>query len=305
MTPQARRAAATYARETFTVSKARACGLMTLAVSSYYYRPTCSRPEQPLREALRRHAAVRRRWGVRRLLVLLRREGFTDNHKRIHRLYCAEGLQVKRRRRRKQRLSRGTERPAAPALPNQRWSLDFVHDRLANGRALRMLNIVDDHTRECLWIEVDTSLSGHRVARVLDHLVELRGRPQTLLTDNGPEFAGLALDRWAYANKVEHRFIAPGKPTQNAYVESFNGKFRDECLNAHEFLNLEHARQEIETFREEYNDFRPHQSLDDLTPAEFAARRASPHGGSLQGDHPSLATSSVQLQPPTTPPNYL
>ncbi len=287
------------------MSKARACGLMTLAVSSYYYRPTRSRPEQPLREALRRHAAVRRRWGVRRLLVLLRREGFTDNHKRIHRLYCAEGLQVKRRRRRKQRLSRGMERPAAPALPNQRWSLDFVHDRLANGRALRMLNIVDDHTRECLWIEVDTSLSGHRVARVLDHLVELRGRPQTLLTDNGPEFAGLALDRWAYANKVEHRFIAPGKPTQNAYVESFNGKFRDECLNEHEFLNLEHARHEIETFREEYNDFRPHQSLDDLTPTEFAARRASPHGGSLQGDHPSLASSSVELQPPTTPPDYL
>lgn len=137
-----------------------------------------------------------------------------------------------------------------------------------------------------------------------DHLVDLRSLPQTLLTDNGPEFAGLALDRWAYANRVEHRFIAPGKPTQNAYVESFNGKLRDECLNEHEFLNLQNARAQIETFRDEYNFIRPHQSLDDLTPAEFAARSASPHGGSLSVDHPSLATSSVHFQPPTTPPDY-
>jgi len=273
---------------------------MTVAASSYYYRPCKGRDDVPLREALRRHAAERRRWGYRRLTVLLRRDGYTDNHKRIHRLYREEGLQVRQRRRRKQRLPRGTARPESSTAPNQRWSLDFVHDRLVNGRSLRMLTIVDDYTRECLWIETDTSLSGHRVVRVLDWLVELRGRPQSLLTDNGPEFAGLALDRWAHERQVSHRFIAPGKPTQNAHVESFNGKLRDECLNEHEFLSLSHARELLEAFREDYNHQRPHSSLDKMTPAEFA-RRASPHGGSCPLTNPPLATSSLNTttQSPT------
>ena len=160
MKPQARKAAADYARGEFAVSKRRACGLMTVAASSYYYRPCKGRDDVPLREALRRHAAERRRWGYRRLTVLLRRDGYTDNHKRIHRLYREEGLQVRQRRRRKQRLPRGTARPESSTAPNQRWSLDFVHDRLVNGRSLRMLTIVDDYTRECLWIETDTSLSA-------------------------------------------------------------------------------------------------------------------------------------------------
>lgn len=300
MKPQARKAAADYARGEFAVSKRRACGLMTVAASSYYYRPCKGRDDVPLREALRRHAAERRRWGYRRLTVLLRRDGYTDNHKRIHRLYREEGLQVRQRRRRKQRLPRGTARPESSTAPNQRWSLDFVHDRLVNGRSLRMLTIVDDYTRECLWIETDTSLSGHRVVRVLDWLVELRGRPQSLLTDNGPEFAGLALDRWAHERQVSHRFIAPGKPTQNAHVESFNGKLRDECLNEHEFLSLSHARELLEAFREDYNHQRPHSSLDKMTPAEFA-RRASPHGGSCPLTNPPLASSSLNTttQSPT------
>jgi len=292
-------------RGTYSVSKTRACRLTALAVTTYRHRPKGRRAELPLREALRRHAAVRRRWGYRRLLVLLRRDGLTDNHKRIYRLYRAEGLQVRQRRRRKQRLARGIERPAAPSQPNERWSLDFVHDRMVNGRALRLLTVHDDYTRECLWIEADTSLSGPRVARVLDYVSGLRGRPRSLLTDNGPEFAGLALDRWAHDRQVEHRFISPGKPSQNGYIESFNGKLRDECLNENEFINLHHARELIETFREDYNQLRPHSSLGDLTPAEFAAQIArAPMGAPGNQTNPPLAVRSPNLQPPSPSQDY-
>ncbi len=292
-----------YLQETYPVSGARACGLLHLAVSSYYYQSHGLRDEAPVRAALRRHAAVRRRWGYRRLLVLLRREGIMDNHKRVHRLYRAEGLQVRARRRRKQKLRRGTERPVAPLKPNERWSLDFVHDRLVSGRALRLLTVHDDYTRECLWIEADTSLSGPHVTRVLDCVAGLRGRPASLITDNGPEFAGLALERWAHDRQVTHRFITPGKPSQNGYIESFNGKLRDECLNEHEFINLPHARELIEAFREDYNQLRPHSSLDGLTPAEFAAQKiAGPHGGPLAQPNPSLAVVTINPQPPLIHP---
>jgi putative transposase len=291
-----------YLQETYPVSGARACGLLQLAVSSYYYQPHGQRDDLSVRSALRRHAAVRRRWGYRRLLVLLRREGVADNHKRIYRLYRAEGLQVRQRRRRKQKLVRGLERPVAPMRPNERWSLDFVHDRLANGRSLRLLTVHDDYTRECLWIEADTSLSGPRVARVLDYVAELRGWPASLITDNGPEFAGLALERWAHDRQVTHRFITPGKPSQNGYIESFNGKLRDECLNENEFINLPHARELIESFREDYNHLRPHSSLGGLTPAEFAAQKiAGPHGGPLVQSIPSLAVPTRNQQPPLNP----
>jgi len=293
-----------YLQESFPISGARACGLLHLAVSSYYYQSHGRRDEAPVRSALRRHAAVRRRWGYRRLLVLLRREGLTDNHKRVYRLYRAEGLQVRQRRRRKQRLVRGLKRPVAPGRPNERWSLDFVHDRLANGRSLRLLTVHDDYTRECLWIEADTSLSSPRVTRVLDYVAELRGRPQSLLTDNGPEFAGLALERWAHDRQVQHRFITPGKPAQNGYIESFNGKLRDECLNEHEFINLQHARALIESFREDYNQLRPHSSLADLTPAEFAAKIArAPMGAPLDQSNPSLAVPTLHPQPQPHPPD--
>lgn len=287
-----------YLRQSYPVSGARACGLLHLAVSSYHYQSHSQRDEQPVRLALRRHAAVRRRWGYRRLLVLLRREGVTDNHKRIYRLYRAEGLQVRQRRRRKQKLVRGTGRPVAPQRANERWSLDFVHDRLANGRSLRLLTVHDDYTRECLWIEADTSLSGPRVTRVLDCVTELRGRPASLITDNGPEFAGLALERWAHDRQVQHRFITPGKPSQNGYIESFNGKLRDECLNEHEFINLQHARDLIERFREDYNQLRPHSSLGDLTPAEFAAKIArAPMGAPVDQPNPSLAVVTTTHKP--------
>lgn len=292
-----------YLKAGYPVSRTRACGLLRLAVSSYYYQCHGRGDELPVRSALRRHAALRRRWGYRRLLVLLRREGLGDNHKRVYRLYRAEGLQVRQRRRRKQRLARGVEPAHAPQRPNERWSLDFVHDRLASGRSLRLLTVHDDYTRECLWIEVDTSLSGPRVARALDYLTELRGRPASVLTDNGPEFAGLALERWAHDRQVQHRFITPGKPSQNGYIESFNGKLRDECLNETEFLNLSHARTIIEAFREDYNENRPHSSLGDLTPSEFAAKIArAPMGAPLDRPNPPLAVETIVRKPTSTNP---
>lgn len=300
MKPAARRQAVDYLKQVHHASGARACGLIQLALSSYHYQPRGSRDEAPLRAALRRHAHTRRRWGCRRLLVLLRREGFTDNHKRVHRLYRAEGLQVRRRTRRKQRLARGAGQPEPPTQPNQRWSLDFMHDRLSNGRALRLLTVVDNYTRECLWIEADTSLPGARVARVLDQLVELRGCPTQLLSDNGPEFAGLVLDRWAHHHQVHHRFIDPGKPSQNGQNESFNGRLRDECLNEHEFRNLDHARDLLEAFQHDYNHQRPHSSLHNLTPAAFAAQSFCPLGGTPLGLPPKLDLLPPNPQSPST-----
>ena len=281
------------------MSGARACGLLHLAVSSYYYQSHGRRDEQPVRAALRRHAAVRRRWGYRRLLVLLRRDGITDNHKRVYRIYRTERLQVRQRRRRKQRIQRGAVPASAPQRPNERWSLDFVHDRLVNGRSLRLLTVHDDYSRECLWIEADTSLSGPRVVRVLDFLTELRGRPGSILTDNGPEFAGLPLERWAHDRKVAHRFITPGKPSQNGHIESFNGKLRDECLNENEFINLRHARELLEAFREDYNQNRPHSSLGQLTPTEFAAKIARAPMGAP--DLPGLADRALNPKPTPHP----
>jgi len=292
-----------YLHENYPVSATRACGLLQLAVSSYYYQPHGRREEQPLRAALRRHAANRRRWGYRRLLVLLRREGFADNHKRVHRLYRQEKLQVRQRRRRKQRVARGTEPAKQLQRANERWSMDFVHDRLASGRTLRLLTVHDDYTREPLWIEVDTSLSGSRVVRVLDFLLELRGHPETILTDNGPEFAGLALENWSHQHQVQHRFITPGKPSQNGHIESFNGKLRDECLNENEFINLAHARELIETFREDYNQNRPHSSLDEMTPAQFAAKIArAPMGAPLDTPNLPLALPTITTKPTSTNP---
>ena len=219
-------------------------------------------------------ARERPRYGYRRLHVLLRREGYEINHKRVHRLYRHEGLMVRRRLRKRIAAGRRVPLPL-PSRANERWSLDFVSDQLADGRAFRTLNIVDDFTRECRAIEVDTSLSGVRLVRVLDVLCAEHGRPHALLMDNGPELTSKALDAWAYGNGVELRFIQPGKPAQNAYVESFNGKFRDECLNEHWFLTLDEAREVIEEWRQDYNQFRPHSSLDDLTPEQFRDRSAA------------------------------
>lgn len=274
MKPAAKREAVRHLKESYAVSLRRACGLMQIGMSSFYYQ-TKPRDDEALRAALKKKAARRRRWGYRMLTETLRREGFTDNHKRIYRVYREEGLQVPMRKKRRAALWRG-EKPQPAAHRNDRWSMDFMSDQLADGRRIRTLNIVDDHTRECLAIEVDSSLSGHRVCRVLDRLVAERGHPKRLLTDNGPEFTSKILDRWAYEHRVEHQFIQPGKPVQNAFVESFNGTFRNECLNEHWFLDPDDARELIEAWRIDYNTQRPHSSLGGKTPGEFAVAAPTP-----------------------------
>jgi len=217
------------------------------------------------------HAAARPRFGYRRIHVLLRREGELVNHKRVYRLYRDLGLLVRRRRRK--RVSQLVRHPKpVPEKANDRWSMDFTRDTLADGRPFRTLNLVDDFSRECPTIEVARSIPGERVVRVLDRVAAERGYPRALVIDNGPEFAGVALDRWAYEHGVALHFIEPGKPVQNCFIESFNGKFRDECLNANWFTSLADAIEKIETWRVDYNRVRPHSSLGDLSPEEFARR---------------------------------
>jgi len=201
--------------------------------------------------------------------VLLRREGHVINHKRVTRIYQQEGLSLRRKRRKKRISHLRVVRPA-PTQVNQRWSMDFVMDSLWNGRRFRALTIVDDLSRESPAIEVDRCLSGLRVSRVLDRLADERGLPEVITVDNGPEFQSRALDQWAYDHGVRLQFIRPGKPVENAYIESFNGRFREECLNEMVFMNLADARNKIERWRQDYNTRRPHSSLDGMTPAEFA-----------------------------------
>ena len=255
------------------LSERRACRLVGMGRTSCRYRRR-PRGEVELRERLRSLAGERRRFGYRRLTVLLRREGWTVNHKRVHRLYREEGLPV-RRRRRKRIGAVERQALAIPVRQNERWSMDFISDALSDGRKFRSLNLVDDYNRECLAAEVDTSIPGARVVRVLEQLRERRGLPQVLVMDNGPEFAGQALDAWAYQRGVRLHFIEPGKPVQNAFIESFNGKMRDECLNEHWFMSLREARETIEAWRRDYNEVRPHSALGNRTPQEFTARGAA------------------------------
>ena len=206
----------------------------------------------------------------------LAREGMRPNHKKLLRIYREEGLRVRRRGGRKRAL--GTRAPMAlPQGPNQRWSLDFVSDTLSEGRRFRILNVIDDFSRECLASVVDTSLSGQRVARELDRIAEMRGYPCMVVSDNGTELTSNAILKWQEERQVEWHYIAPGKPTQNGFVESLNGRFRDECLNEHLFRGMAAARRIIEQWRIDYNEHRPHTSLRGLTPNEFATRSRSNH----------------------------
>ena len=263
----------TFAAERFGLSERRSCSLVNLWRSTRQYQPR-RKSDGAFRERLRELAEQRRRFGCPRLHVLLRREGWAVNHKRTERIYREEGLSLRLKRRRKRGAWLRVPRPE-PSRPNQRWSMDFVSDGLGLGRRFRALTIVDDYTRECPAIEVDTSLGGVRVVRVLDRLMEIRGLPEVITVDNGPEFAGRALDEWAYRQGVHLNFIRPGKPVENAYVESFNGKLRDECLNENWFTTLNEARMIIEDWRKDYNQFRPHSSLGNLTPEEFANQNAA------------------------------
>ena len=236
-----------------------------------------TRPDDAaLRERLRTLAGERRRFGYRRLGYLLGREGIAPNHKKLLRIYREEGLKVRRRGGRKRAL--GTRAPMAlPQGPNQRWSLDVVSDAMACGRRFRILAVVDDFTRESLALVVDTSLSGARVARELDAIAARRGKPLCVVSDNGTELTSTAILRWSQERGVEWHTIAPGKPTQNAFVESFNGRLRDECLNETLFTSLAQARAIFEAWRQDYNTVRPHSKLGGRTPAEIAGQRGWGH----------------------------
>ena len=248
--PVVPRSQVTWLREPHNVSARRACGAVQVAESSFRYQPRL-REVAELRQRLLTLAAKRPRFGYRRLHTLLVREGHQVNHKRVYRLYRQEGLAV--RKKKTKRISKGKRpMPVEFASPNQRWSMDFMPDSLATGRKFRTLNVVGNYSRECLAIEVDNSLSGQRVSRVLDQVIDQRRKPEGILMDNGPEFTSKALDERAYRRGIELLFIRPGKPTENAYVESFNGKFRDECLNLHWFTSLRDARQTIDEWRKDY-----------------------------------------------------
>jgi len=268
VTPVARREAAAHLREVYGVSQRRACQAIGADRSSVRY---CSRrpDDGAVRVRLREIAAVRRRFGYRRLHILLCREGVQMNHKKLRRLYAEERLQVRRRGGRKRAL--GTRAPLAlPQGVNQRWSLDFLHDQLSDGRRFRILAIVDDFTRECLTLVADTSLSGLRVGRELDAVIAERGKPAVCVSDNGTELTSMAILRWSQESGVEWHYIAPGKPQQNAFIESFNGRLRDELLNETLFGSLAHARAALVEWKLDYNTVRPHSSIGNLPPVEYA-----------------------------------
>ena len=247
---------------------------MAIAVGTLRYESR--RPSQaPLLNRLRELASVRVRFGYRRLTVLLRREGWLVNAKRIYRLYREDGLVVRTRQRAK--AAQRQRRPlAAAAKPNERWSMDFVHDRLADGRSFRILTAIDQFTRECLSLWAEGSLTGDKVGRRLDRVIATRGAPASITGDNGSEFASRALDHWAYRHGVHLQFIRPGKPVENGFIESFNGRLRDECLNAHVFLSLADARARLEEWLQDYNRHRPHSALGDRAPTDFAADWSRP-----------------------------
>ncbi len=281
--------------KTFGISERRACGLLGVWRSSCRYGDKPDRDQQ-LREKLVDLAHKRPRFGYRRLGVLLARDGEAVNHKRLFRVYRAAGLSVKRNCRKKL-IRIGLSQPVLTA-PNDEWSLDFISDALAGGRVMRVLTVVDNFTRECLALEADTSFSGERVTRVLDAVIDQRGRPQAIRMDNGPELTSRRFLSWCIDRKVTANYIQPGKPVQNSYIESFNGRFRDECLNANWFHNLFDARHRIANWREDYNRARPHSALDYRTPDEFSAQwqRSSSSFNALPQPEPSVkATLSARL----------
>jgi len=262
-------------RQAYQISERRACTVVMLHRSTYRRKPKV-KGDTALRNRIKDIAKTRVRYGYKRIYVLLRREGWFVNHKRVHRIYKEEhlSLRIKRPRRRVSAAQR-MERPQISKI-DQCWSMDFVADQLFNGRRIRALTIVDNFSRECVGIEVAFSLKGEDVVLALDKINCLASRiPKRIQVDNGSEFISKALDKWAYENGVTLDFSRPGKPTDNALIESFNGSLRDECLNANWFLSMEDAKEKIEAWRCDYNDFRPHSSLDNLTPNKFAAYHVS------------------------------
>jgi len=270
VTPDVKREAVAHACTEHGVSQRRACEVLAVDRSSVRYKSV--RPDDAgLREAMKMVASERRRFGYRRIHVMLQRQGIAMNLKKLRRLYREEKLQVRRRGGRKRAL--GTRRPmVVPERPNERWSLDFVSDAFTDGRRFRILAVVDDFSRECLALIADTSLSGLRVVRELDAIIARRGRPSTIVSDNGTELTSMAVLRWCQEAAVDWHYIAPGKPMQNGFVESFNGRLRDELLNETLFSSLAEARSAITDWKEDYNNRRPHSALGNVPPVEFAMK---------------------------------
>lgn len=277
--PAAKRDAVAHLRNTLGMSERRACTLVAADRKMVRYRSRRP-PDVELRSRLRDLANQRRRFGYRRLFILLREQGEPSGINRIYRLYREEGLTVRKRKARRRAI--GTRTPIlVEARVNARWSLDFVHDQFAQGRRFRILNIVDDVTRECLAAIPDTSISGKRVARELTRLVGARGKPKMIVSDNGTEFTSNAILSWAKGHAVDWHYIAPGRPMQNGYIESFNGRMRDELLNESLFVDLDQARRLIDDWVTDYNTARPHSSLDYKTPADYAGTLNAPKGVTL------------------------
>lgn len=291
VTPQGQREAVAYVQGTHEVSQRRACRL--LGVERALVRYTFTRPPDALlRERLKELAAERRRFGYRRLAIFLRRDGFTCNIKKVHRIYKEEQLMVKRRKGRKKAIGTRAPLPRPDSL-NQVWSLDFISDALTDGRRFRLLAIMDQCSREVLSIAADTSMPGLRVVRELEALVHLRGKPKVIVSDNGPELTSRAVLIWAAQQQIEWHYIAPGKPQQNGFTESLNDKIRTECLNEHWFCNLDEARRIVEDWRQDYNGVRPHSSLGYLTPEEFVAKLAAKNSRDASLEH----TLTVPIPP--------
>jgi putative transposase len=257
----------------FGLSERHACRLVQAHRSTVRYQSIKSK-DPVLRQRIKELADRHRRFGHPRIHILLRREGFRANHKRTHRIYCEERLQV-RKRKPKRRTAIARQPMVVPRTVNERWSMDFLHDQLSNGRRIRVLNVIDDYSRQCLASIVDTSISGARVARELDKLITWHGRPLHIVCDNGTEFTSMAMFDWSKRIGVGLQFIRPGKPNENAFVESFNGRQRDECMNESLFSTLGEARDIIEKWRHHYNQFRPHSALNWLAPNEFADLKGS------------------------------
>ena len=289
--PAAKREGVAHLMAVMGLSERRACSLVNADRKKVRYKSR--RPAgTELRARLRALANERKRFGYRRLIILLRQEGEASGINRVHRLYREQGLTVRKRLARRRAI--GTRAPiVVEAKANARWSLDFVHDHLANNRRFRVLNIVDDVTRECLAAIPDTSISGRRVARELAVLINRRGRPGLIVSDNGTEFTSNAMFAWTRDNKISRHFIAPGKPMQNGFCESFNGRMRDELLNESLFMGLDHARDRIANWIADYNQRRPHSALGYMTPAAYAANLTAT-GGRLrnpdQVSRPPVAT---------------
>ncbi|WP_442238010.1 IS3 family transposase [Rhodopseudomonas pseudopalustris] len=299
VTPAAKRKAVAHLQTAFQMSERRACKAIGCCRMTVRYQTSRS-DDAGLRQRMRAITHEGRRFGYRRLHVLLKREGYLVNHKKLFRLYREEKLTVRRRGGRKRAL--GTRAPmTVPVLPNERWSLDFVSDQMTDGRRFRILTVVDD-TRECLALVVDTSLSGARIARELDRLVAERGKPKMVVSDNGSEFTSNAILTWADQSRIAWHYTAPGKPMQNAFIESFNGRLRDELLNETLFASLAQARVALRCWRADYNDARPHSQLGWQTPSEFAATCNPQRDQALRyanGSAPAPATPPAHQGGPT------